>query len=61
VYATLAKWLPPIERDTLTVSTGRPAQPQGAVEYYLEAVLADGQEILWPATAPSTRQTVVAW
>ena len=29
-----------------------PARSQGAVEYYLEAMLADGQKLRWPATAP---------
>lgn len=38
-----------------------PAQSEGAVEYYLEAVLEDGQKILWPSTAPSMNQTLVAW
>lgn len=38
-----------------------PAQSDGAVEYYLEATLDDNQKILWPATAPSINQTVVAW
>ncbi len=38
-----------------------PAQSQGAVEYYLEAELDDGQKILWPSTAPSINQTLVVW
>ncbi|MCY3018274.1 MAG: GDSL-type esterase/lipase family protein [Planctomycetota bacterium] len=38
-----------------------PAQSQGTVEYYLEAVLDNGQKVLWPATAPSMNQTVVVW
>ena len=38
-----------------------PAQSQGTVEYYLEAVLEDGQKVRWPATAPSINQTVVVW
>jgi len=38
-----------------------PAQSQGTVEYYLDAVLDDGQKLLWPATAPSINQTVVVW
>jgi hypothetical protein len=38
-----------------------PAQSQGAVEYYLEAVLEDGRKVLWPATAPSMNQTAVVW
>ncbi|HPO14168.1 MAG TPA: hypothetical protein PLI09_12045 [Candidatus Hydrogenedentes bacterium] len=38
-----------------------PAQPEGAVEYYLEAALDDGQSVLWPATAPKMNQTTVAW
>jgi hypothetical protein len=38
-----------------------PAQPEGAVEYYLEAVLEDGQKVLWPATAPALSQTTVVW
>ena len=36
-----------------------PAQSTGAVEYYLEALLEDGQKTLWPATAPTMNQTVV--
>gem|GEM_PF-104222 len=38
-----------------------PVQSQGAVEYYLEAVLDDGRKILWPSTAPSINQTLVVW
>ena len=38
-----------------------PAQSPGTVEYYLEAVLDDGQKVLWPATAPSINQTMVVW
>ncbi len=38
-----------------------PAQSQGAVEYYLEAMLDDGKKILWPSTAPSINQTMVVW
>ena len=38
-----------------------PAQSTGAVEYYLEAALDDGQKVRWPVTAPSINQTVVAW
>jgi hypothetical protein len=38
-----------------------PPQPRGAVEYYLEAVLDDGQKVLWPATAPAIGQTAVVW
>jgi len=38
-----------------------PARSQGAVEYYLEAVLNDGQKVLWPARAPSVNQTAVVW
>jgi len=38
-----------------------PARSQGTVEYYLEAALADGQKVLWPATAPSLNQTVIVW
>jgi hypothetical protein len=38
-----------------------PAQSQGAVEYFLEATLDDGQKVLWPTTAPSINQTVVVW
>ena len=37
------------------------APSRGTVEYYLEAVLEDGQKLLWPATAPSINQTVIAW
>ncbi|MCX6929376.1 MAG: hypothetical protein NT154_40095 [Verrucomicrobia bacterium] len=38
-----------------------PAQVQGAVEYYLEATLDNGRKVLWPTTAPSINQTVIAW
>jgi hypothetical protein len=38
-----------------------PAQPEGALEYYLEAALEDGQKIQWPTTAPAMNQTVVVW
>jgi len=38
-----------------------PAQSRGTVEYFLEAVLDDGQELLWPATATSINQTMVEW
>ncbi len=38
-----------------------PAQPEGGVEYYLEAALEDGQKVLWPATAPALSQTAVVW
>jgi len=38
-----------------------PAQPQGTVEFYLEALLDGGRKALWPVTAPSIGQTVVAW
>ena len=38
-----------------------PPRSEGALEYYLEAKLADGQEVLWPATAPALCQTVIAW
>lgn len=38
-----------------------PAQSQATLEYDLEAVLGDGQKVLWPATAPSVRQTVIVW
>ncbi|MBN2326599.1 MAG: hypothetical protein JXR73_05540 [Candidatus Omnitrophica bacterium] len=38
-----------------------PSQSQGAVEYYLEASLNDGQKILWPPTSPSINQTIVVW
>ena len=38
-----------------------PAQPQGSVEYCLEAILDNGQKVLWPATAPAVKQTSVVW
>jgi hypothetical protein len=38
-----------------------PTQSKGAVEYYLEASLDDGQKVIWPATAPAINQTVVIW
>jgi hypothetical protein len=44
-----------------TYSVKLPAQSSGTVEYYLEAVLEDGQKIVWPATAPALNQTVIAW
>jgi hypothetical protein len=30
-------------------------------EYHITALTADGQELLWPATAPELNQTVVVW
>jgi hypothetical protein len=44
-----------------TYSVKLPAQSSGTVEYYLEAVLEDGQKVVWPATAPALNQTVIAW
>lgn len=38
-----------------------PAQSEGTVEYYLEAVLEDGSKASWPAGAPKRCQTVIAW
>jgi hypothetical protein len=38
-----------------------PARSAGTLEYYLEAALADGQMIRWPATAPSVNQTMIVW
>ena len=38
-----------------------PAPSQGTLEYYLEAVLDNGQKLRWPATAPSVNQTVIIW
>jgi hypothetical protein len=38
-----------------------PASSRGAVEYYLEAALEDGQRTRWPPTAPSINQTVTVW
>jgi hypothetical protein len=38
-----------------------PALSKDAVEYYLEAVLEDGQKVRWPTTAPAINQTVVVW
>ena len=38
-----------------------PARSRGAVEYYLEAALDNGQKVVWPATAPAINQTVVLW
>jgi hypothetical protein len=38
-----------------------PSQPQGCVEYYIEAIQVNNQLIHWPSTAPSTTQTVVVW
>jgi hypothetical protein len=37
------------------------ARAQGTMEYYLEASLDNGQEVVWPATAPGINQTVVIW
>jgi hypothetical protein len=31
------------------------------LEYYLEAVLDNGQKVRWPATAPAINQTVLVW
>jgi hypothetical protein len=41
--------------------TSLPAQPEGTVEYYLEAVMEDGSRAIWPAGAPKRCQTVIAW
>jgi len=38
-----------------------PPRSGGTVEYYLEARLEDGLNVLWPATAPRMNQTVIAW
>ena len=37
-----------------------PTHSAGTLEFYLEAVLEDDQKTLWPATAPTVNQTVVA-
>ncbi len=38
-----------------------PAQTEGTLEYYLEAVLDDGRKVHWPVTAPALNQTVLVW
>jgi hypothetical protein len=38
-----------------------PPRSEGTLEYYLEAKLADGKKVFWPATAPDLCQTVIAW
>lgn len=38
-----------------------PAQGRRTVEYYLEALLENGQRVQWPTTAPAINQTVIAW
>ena len=38
-----------------------PTDSQTTLEYYLEAVLGDGQKVLWPATAPALNPTVIVW
>lgn len=38
-----------------------PAQPEGAADYCLEAMLDDGQKAYWPTTAPAINQTTVVW
>ena len=38
-----------------------PPRSEGTVEYYLEAKLADGKKVFWPATAPDLCQAVTAW
>ena len=53
--------VPATHRSRQAYRVSIPAQPEGAVEYYLEAVLEDGQKILWPAATPKVNQTTVAW
>jgi hypothetical protein len=53
--------VPATHRNRQAYRATLPAQPEGAVEYYLEALLDDGQKVLWPATAPAINQTTVAW
>jgi hypothetical protein len=55
------KKLPATHRARQAYRVGLPAQSRGTVEYYLEAVLDDGQKVRWPATAPAINQTVVVW
>ena len=38
-----------------------PAQAQGTLEYYLEAVLDNGKQVRWPVTAPLLNQTTLVW
>jgi hypothetical protein len=38
-----------------------PPRSEGTLEYYLEAELAGGKKVFWPATAPDLCQTVIAW
>jgi hypothetical protein len=38
-----------------------PTRVPGTLEYYVEALLKDGQKVVWPVTAPAIHQTVVIW
>jgi hypothetical protein len=53
--------VPAAHRSRQAFRVDLPPQSKTTLEYYLEAVLADGQKILWPVTAPSQNQTVIAW
>ena len=53
--------VPATHRNRQAYRVAVPAQPEGAVEYYLEAVLDDGKKVVWPTTAPSMNQTAVVW
>ena len=55
------KQLPATHRARQAYRASLPALSQGAVEYYLEAALDDGEKVLWPATAPAINQTVSVW
>ena len=55
------KKVPAAHRNRQAYRVTLSAQPEGAVEYRLEAVLEDGQKVLWPATAPAMNQTAVVW
>ena len=55
------KPVPAVHRDRQAYRATLPAQAQGTLEYYLEAVLDGGRKLRWPATAPTINQTVVMW
>lgn len=55
------KTVPATHRARQAYRVNLPAQAPKTVEYYLEAMLEDGQQVRWPATAPALNQTVIAW
>ncbi|MCX6880230.1 MAG: hypothetical protein NTW21_41465 [Verrucomicrobia bacterium] len=53
--------VPAVHRARQAYRVALPAQSQGTLEYFLEAVLDGGRKVRWPTTAPSINQTVVVW